>query len=237
MVDVDSKVKGALGITAGVVSYFYAPQVGPARIAIQGLGAVAFGYGIYQLLFSGEGLLAKQAAETKAALEHEAGILTSEAPGTTVLDDLMAIIGRATGNEPPPGIKAETDRVAEGGPYLGTPKNLLRVAGKIRDPMDGGSAKVPAFADTIRIDAAVENQAQEARAGILQARLMLEGVSEFVPIVVTAGRIELQPGEFKSVDIRIPYGKYTAFHKRTVALLFEGHRLDGVTFDIDRTFF
>jgi hypothetical protein len=134
---------------------------------------------------------------------------------------------------PEPGITTTIDRPAVEGKYLGPPKNALKVSGLIRtvenqDPRAENTIEVPLFADTMLIDAAIENQSEYARHGQLKARALI-GLIGSTPYFIESPPIDLQPGEFRQVTMRVPldYGKRGAYD---IAIQWAGYTLDRVVF-------
>lgn len=153
-------------------------------------------------------------------------------------EQLLGLGGRLTGNEPAPGIVATPDMPADpakGGPYLGQPRNALRVAGKIRYPESGQVAKLPWGADTIALDAAVENQSSEPRSGRIKVRSIVgEGAYRYVE----GPDVTLKPGEFFTVAIRVPTSHGVSQfgpgnYRFDTALQFDNYTLDRVGFETD----
>lgn len=187
------------------------------------LGAAVLGYGVWRLLRVPE--------SAGAALKSEAA-LPSGAPGLTAADKVLGIFGRATDNEPPPGIEARADRGAVEGPHLGPPKNVLLVAGKIRHPTSGGELRVPMFADSVPIDAVVENQARQTREGTVRLRYLTDAGPQFVP----GPRLTLAPGEMRQLQIRMP-PLGVGNDKGDIALQFDGYTLETIGFRFARVIF
>ena len=172
----------------------------------------------------------KLSAEEKAALAYSADL-----QGYTggFLQRLLGYYARFRGKFQPgilpaDGVTVTGDRPAVPGKYLGNPKNVLGIAGKIRsienqDP--AGIVEVPLFSDTILIDAALENQSDTLRSGIPSARVLLDSV----PFEVKGTPVDLPPGAFRQVTLRIPRSFASKYGEMDLALQFSGYTLDRVT--------
>jgi hypothetical protein len=203
-----------------------------ARDIATAAGAAVLGFGLFRLLEGPEGLLAGAVGRFQGALASSSAV--SHGEGVSAFEKGLGLLGRATGNEPEAGITTRVDRAADEskGPFLGTPKNALLVAGKIRSPVQGGELRLPLFADTVMVDAAVENQAAEPRAGRIAVRYMDGGEAR----IMQGPEVTLAPGEFREVSIRVPPARAGGTFEGDIALLFSNHTLDRVGFNYDRTF-
>lgn len=142
------------------------------------------------------------------------------------------------------GITTEKDRPAVPGRHLGPPKNVLGISGVIRtienqDPRKPGNYElaeadrviVPAFAETVLADSAIENQSNIVREGIVSARML--GANS-TPYTIEGPSIVLAPGEFRNISLRIPRD-YSYRGRMDFALQFEKHTLDRVAFNFEAT--
>lgn len=178
--------------------------------------------------------VARQASE---AATYE-GSLSQEAPGVGPWEKAFGAGSRILGFEAPPKVETTTDRPAQesAGPFLGTPRNALRVAGKVRWPADGTRVNVSWGTSTIEADAALENQASERRLGQVKARIIERKGSSQEERIVDGPYVDLAPGEFRQVRMRVPlaYSGYgTDPDSSQVSLLFAGYTLDTATFSRD----
>ncbi len=181
-------------------------------------------------LFRRDGAIARQAREFKETLEEYAGRSVAQAP--TGVERVIGAVGRLALGAPGPSITSQVDLPAEPGkgPLLGKPRNLLGVAGKIRSPMDRGTVKVAEFAQVWPADAALENQSAVKVSGELALRVIEDGAFGGPETrMVSGGRIELAPGEFRSVLFQVPIVARFTFRPTSLALLFSGYKLDEIT--------
>ena len=175
----------------------------------------------------------KLSAEEKASLAYSANL----PPNVGWKQKILSLYARFRGTFQPgilpePGVSVAADRGAGPGPYLGAPKNLLRVAGVVRrienqDPRENAMIEVPIFADTVLIDSALENQSTEPRAGALKARLLIGST----PYFIESKPIDMPPGAFRQVTIRVPRD-YSYKGEMDLAIQWEGYTLDSVKFSV-----
>lgn len=206
-----------VAIVAGSAGVYFAFSIADKRARQTSLiaSAALLGYGLYK--FSRN----SGAQAQKEAIAHELSL----PPGTSLADEAIAAYGNLTGEEPAPNISTQTDRPADKGPYLPTPKNVLRVSGVIRYPQNGGTVRRHLFGDTIVLDAAIENQDTVSHTGLVQARYQKGG--DFV--YQDGPRVTLAPGAFQTVTLRIPAVD-------NVALRFANYTLDQVSYDVTGAF-
>lgn len=220
----ESKTLAWAGIIASAAGLLYSIKAkSRPGMVLAGFGLAM---GIHKLLRP-EGFF----SPARAAVVDAAGLPAGA--DVSLLEKALGVLGRATGMEPPASVQTVTDRGATDGPFLGNPKNVLGIAGKIRSPLEGAILKVPIFADTVEIDAAIENQSNEVREGIPVARvLQYRGGPLKAPTIVTVegAPVTLKPGEFRTVIMRIP-PKESASGKVDVALQWGKYTLDRVTFE------
>lgn len=149
------------------------------------------------------------------------------------LEKVGALVSRAAGYDVEPSIAVQRDTPADpqAGPFLGTPRNALLVAGKIRSPQSGQSVVVRLLDSTYPVDAAIENQSKVEVRGQVQARVISQGFLQGEPqiTVVDGPTITLPPGGFYEVSMRLPRFR-DANGTAELALLFSRYKLDGVTF-------
>lgn len=201
----DKTTRQTLKITAGIAGFIAALDIGLTAARFIREGNREFW----------------DAVKEAASLPYGSGSLTEQGIG---------LFGRFVGAEPEAGVGTSPDRGAEEGPYLGTPRNALRVAGVIRTIENQviNSSKiiqVPAFSDTVLIDAAVENQSNAVQSGTINFRALMRDASQTVP----GPTVNLAPGELRQISARIPRS-LSYLQQFDIALQFRSYTLDRVTF-------
>lgn len=151
--------------------------------------------------------------------------------GISALEHALGLGGRIVGLEPDAGIEHRPDRGAEAGPYLGTPRNALRVAGAWRQPTEGGSVPFALFSNTFEAVAVLENQNTVAVPGQVKARLLAQGLLEGTPQYhYTDGpSVRLEPGEMRELVMRLEIPR-DFDGDLELALLFANYNLGTVRF-------
>lgn len=211
-----------LWIAAGVAGYYYGRGVKDptARFAALAVSGSMVGFGVLSIFRKG--------GDFNRAVEGAAGL----PPGADVstLEKGLGLWGRITGQEPEAGGESSPDRGATEGPFLGTPKNAERVAGKIRSPSDGGTFPLPLYSDTFRVEGAVENQSEEVRQGRVEARVISQGLlqGEAQTLISPGVAVRLNPGQMSAVELRIPAVRDFDGAVR-IALLWNGYKVDEIT--------
>lgn len=169
---------------------------------------------------------------TPTAAIEGAAALPADNAGVTTVEKALGIFGRAVGLEPEPTIEDKPERAADEskGPFLGTPKNALRVAGAWRQPINGGSVPVAAFSATFQAFAVLENQSGQEVAGQVRVRILHEGLlqSETQTTMFDGPFLRLAPGEMRELDMRLPAVR-DADGRIELALLFAGFNLASVS--------
>lgn len=172
--------------------------------------------------------------ESGAILKKLGDAPASQTP--TVFEEAGAVLARAAGAESPPELVTRPDFAADpasSGPYLGQPKNVLRVAGKVRFPISGAIVPTKLAADTFDVDAALENQADEKRTGELVLVVREKNIlGTWAEASVSGGNVTLEPREFRQVIVRAPnvVGRPFSPAESSVRLRFAGFTLDHVVF-------
>lgn len=164
-------------------------------------------------------------------------------PGVSPQEKYNAIVGRFeqwagglfgidAGTAPTVGIEHKDERAADesAGPFLGAPKNVLRVAGAWRQPLPGGTFAVAAFSSTFQAFAVVENQSNVTVAGQVRVRILHQGLlqGDMQTTLVDGPSIQLAPGELRELEMRLPAVR-DADGKIELALLFNGYNLASIT--------
>ena len=116
------------------------------------------------------------------------------------------------------------DPGAGGGFLLGKPRNVYRVSGIIRQPLEGARVR-----DNFVVDAAIENQNSQALGGSVTFQLTsAAGQVESAPVFVF-----LDPGEFLEISTRAGAATGTLFiGEATLRMRFEGFTLDRVELNV-----
>lgn len=163
----------------------------------------------------------------------------SNAPAAEVptgFEQAVAVVGRIAGAESPPELTSRPDVPADpahSGPLLGHPRNALLVAGKVRFPVAGANLHTQLASNEFDVDAALENQASEARTGDLELVVREQNVlGNWGEASVSGGKVTLEPGEFRQVTVRAPavVGRPFSPIASNVRLRFAGYTVDSVDF-------
>jgi hypothetical protein len=210
------------------------------------LGAGLFAFGVYDhkrergtaLKLAGAGVVAavllreQRRIGTAGDALSDAAALPAGNAGVSTFEKALGVLGRAVGIEPEAGIEDRAERAADesAGPFLGTPKNALLVAGAWRAPQDGGTINVAAFSSTFQANAVLENQSRQEVAGQVRVRIMHEGLlqSGTQTTYFEGPYLRLAPGEMRELDMRLPTVR-DADGRIGLALLFSGFNLASVT--------
>ena len=232
---------GGLGVWTGS----YLPDRASRNLAVA-ISSGVLGFAIYHLFELGKSQLqqaAQDAADLPAGVDNgpgvggEGGGFVDQALGA--VEHVVGTLSRAVDNEAPAGVGPVTNaRPAVSGPHLGNPKNVYRVAGVIRSPMRNAVYKRPAFADTVLLDTAIENQDTVIRYGDVSARVLYYPngpLSNPETVLVPGPRVTLEPGAFKELQMRVPREKahfFTPTMPLDVSLVFAGFVLDRLTFQV-----
>lgn len=164
-------------------------------------------------------------------IQEDAGLPVGNA-GVSIQERWNGLIGRVFNIEPEPGIEARTDTVADEtkGPFLGQPKNALRIAGAWRQPTDGGIVNVATFSKTFQAFAVLENQSAMEVAGQVRVRILHKGLLESgVQTTMFEGPfLRLAPGEMRELEMRLPTVRDTD-GKIELALYFAGYNLSSIS--------
>ena len=199
------------------------------------LGFAVAGAALYQ--WWKKGSIVEQVREATEAATYE-GSLPQDAPGVGTWEEAFGAGARIFGFEEAPKVETTPDLPAEPdkGPFLGTPRNALRVAGKVRYPANGTRIDLTWGTATIEADAAIENQAAERRLGQVRARIIERKGDSQEERIVDGPFVDLAPGEFRDVRMRVPLafsGYGTDPDSSQVSLLFAGYTLDTSVFERD----
>jgi hypothetical protein len=184
-----------------------------------------------------KGSVLETVREAEAAATYE-GDLSQAAPGVGGAEQAFGAVSRALGFESPPHVGVREDRPADEskGPFLGTPRNALRVAGAMTQPVNGAHLDLTWGTGTIEAFASIENQASERRLGQVRARIIERNGSTQREAYVDGPFVDLAPGEFKEITMRVPLpfsGFWLDPDSSQVSLLFAGHTLDTAVFTRD----
>ncbi len=174
---------------------------------------------------------------SKAEIEKDAELPAGNA-GVSLQESYNAFVGRflgflgVPGTRPEAGIQDKPDRAADEskGPFLGQPKNVLRIAGAWRQPIDGGTVPIATFSDTFQAFAVLENQSAQEVAGQVRVRILHQGLLQSEPetTMFDGPSLRLAPGELRELDMRLPVVR-DADGKIELALLFAGYNLASIT--------
>lgn len=176
-----------------------------------------------------------QAAHDFAEAATYEGSLPQDAPGIGGAEAAFGAVARALGFEEGPSVGDRADRPADerAGPFLGTPRNVERVAGKVRYPNPGQVLDLSWGTSTLNADGAIENQANERRLGQVRARMIETKGSEQRESYVDGPYVDLAPGEFREITMRVEFpfsGYWTDPDRSEISLQWAGHTLDTVQF-------
>jgi len=218
---------------------------GQSKIGI-GVGAVLFAVGAFDsaperakvLKVMGAAVVAyfflRETAKrgTPGSATTDAASLPAGNDGVTTTEKALGLFGRIVGLEPEPGIEHRTERAADesAGPFLGQPKNALRVAGAWRQPTQGATIKIAAFSGTFQAFAVLENQSSAEVAGQVRVRILHEGLlqREVATTMFDGPFVRLAPGELRELVMRLPTVR-DADGKLELALYFAGFNLASVS--------
>lgn len=169
---------------------------------------------------------------TPAAAVEGAAALPPGNEGISTFEQALGVFGRAVGLEPDAGIEDRPERAADEstGPFLGPPRNVLRVAGAWRQPTDGGTVPVAAFSSTFQAFAVLENQSGQEVAGQVRVRILHEGLLQggTQTTVFDGPHLRLAPGELRELEMRLPTVR-DADGKIELALLFANYNLASIS--------
>lgn len=222
IVGADSQAKA--GMTAGAVLFVVGTvDENPQRARwIRAAGVALAGFYFFREQRRAGGFL--------DALEGAAALPAGN-DGISGLEKALGLAGRAVGLEPDPGIEDRAERGAEDRFYLGTPKNVLRVAGAWRQPVDGGEVPFALFSNTFEAHAVLENQNTVAVPGQVRARLAARGLleSETQHHLTDGPSVRLEPGESRALSMRLEIPR-DFDGELELALLFANYNLATVRF-------
>jgi hypothetical protein len=163
---------------------------------------------------------------------EDAAALPADNAGVSAFEKALGVLGRAVGLEPEVGIEQTSERAADEskGPFLGAPKNALRVAGAWRQPLPGGNFAVAAFSNTFQAFAVLENQSASEVAGQVRVRILHQGLlqGDLQTTMVDGPAVRLAPGELRELGMRLPAVR-DADGKIELALYFAGFNLASIS--------